>query len=172
MSVTRETYAARIADGLCGICGREREQKNRRRCNRCLKIACKAVSTYQKSLHRRRLCVTCGAPSEGAYRCGTCATKSFERHRLRYQRFKDLVFEHYGGYRCACCAETRSQFLTLDHIDGGGALERKRLGVAGHYYKWLIESGYSTKLQVLCWNCNCGRYKNGGVCPHAQERGA
>jgi hypothetical protein len=19
---------------------------------------------------------------------------------------------------------------------------------------------------VLCWNCNCGRAKNGGICPH------
>jgi hypothetical protein len=22
------------------------------------------------------------------------------------------------------------------------------------------------RVAVLCWNCNCGRYLNGGVCPH------
>jgi hypothetical protein len=21
---------------------------------------------------------------------------------------------------------------------------------------------------VLCFNCNCGRYHNGGICPHKQ----
>jgi hypothetical protein len=23
---------------------------------------------------------------------------------------------------------------------------------------------------VLCYNCNCGRARNGGVCPHQQKK--
>jgi hypothetical protein len=26
--------------------------------------------------------------------------------------------------------------------------------------------GYPEGFQVLCMNCNWGRYRNGGVCPH------
>jgi hypothetical protein len=60
-------------------------------------------------------------------------------------------------------------FLTLDHVDGGGtkhmAEVRAETGGA-HIYSWLHKHGYPEGFQVLCMNCNWGRYRNGGVCPH------
>ena len=69
---------------------------------------------------------------------------------------------------CACCGETQRTFLTLDHINGDGNKERKALGRSGGetFYAHLRKQGYPRGYQVLCFNCNHGRYLNGGVCPH------
>lgn len=79
------------------------------------------------------------------------------------------VFEAYGGYKCACCGETEPLFLSIDHIDNNGAEERK-LGLysgSGYgFYRWLRKSGFPPGYQVLCMNCNTGKHRNGGVCPH------
>jgi len=72
----------------------------------------------------------------------------------------------YGGSVCACCGETDIRFLTIDHVDGDGAQHRKLIGGGGNTYKWLRQNGYPSGFQVLCYNCNMGRYRNGGICPH------
>jgi len=78
-----------------------------------------------------------------------------------------MVMAHYGG-RCACCGEDRLQFLTIDHINGGGTKHRKEIGHGGHaVYRWLIRNDFPPDFQVLCFNCNDGRQVNGGICPHA-----
>lgn len=41
-------------------------------------------------------------------------------------RLKLEVLAHYGG-KCACCSVTESIWLTIDHVDGGGAEHRKAL---------------------------------------------
>lgn len=33
-------------------------------------------------------------------------------------------------------------------------------------FAYLKRAGYPPGYQVLCFNCNCGRAKRGGVCPH------
>jgi hypothetical protein len=76
----------------------------------------------------------------------------------------------YGG-RCACpgCDETDPMFLTLDHVDGRPPEHaNRRLGsMTGHkLYMWARRNGWPKTLQLLCFNCNCGRARNGGVCPH------
>lgn len=79
---------------------------------------------------------------------------------------------HYGGSppKCACCGENNPKFLTIDHIDGGGESHRniiKRYG--GAFYYWLRRNGFPEGYQILCYNCNCGRAKNGGICPHNKK---
>jgi hypothetical protein len=69
---------------------------------------------------------------------------------------------------CVCCGEKRIEFLTLDHIGGGGREERKKYPatmLGGRLRKLGFPSGYRT----LCWNCNgsLGMY---GYCPHQRER--
>jgi hypothetical protein len=79
------------------------------------------------------------------------------------------VFEAYGGYKCNCCGESEPMFLSIDHIDNNGAEERKSGQYAGSgygFYRWLRKSGFPPGYQVLCMNCNTGKHKNGGVCPH------
>jgi hypothetical protein len=105
--------------------------------------------------------------------------KSKEKHKERCKEYsrtyakklKLEVLTHYGGSppKCACCGETIFEFLTIDHIDGGGHKERERLNRFGHnFYVWLRKNNYPKGYQVLCYNCNCGKKGNNGVCPHGQ----
>ena len=77
-----------------------------------------------------------------------------------------MVFSHYGN-KCFCCGEKEYSFLTIDHIEGEGNKHRQEIGKAGSgFYKWLITNGFPAGFQLLCLNCNMGRYRNGGICPH------
>lgn len=88
------------------------------------------------------------------------------REKIRRGKIRDAVFTAYGGYVCACCGERNDQFLTIDHIDGCGGAERRRQGLGQSFYAWLRKNGFPPGFQVLCYNCNLGRAKNDGVCPH------
>jgi hypothetical protein len=64
-------------------------------------------------------------------------------------------------------------FLTIDHIANNGSQHRRELSGDGYRdasgyktYRWLENNGFPKGFQVLCANCNQGRYRNGGVCPH------
>lgn len=82
---------------------------------------------------------------------------------------RDQVFAAYGGYICTCCGEDEPMFLSIDHIDNNGAEERRSGLYSGSgygFYRWLRKSGFPPGYQVLCMNCQVGKHKNGGVCPH------
>lgn len=86
-----------------------------------------------------------------------------------YYRLQDAAIEAYGGYRCACCGETERLFLNLDHINNDGSKFRKETGFNHHgakFYKWLRDQGWPSGYQVLCSNCNHGKHRNNGICPH------
>lgn len=87
-----------------------------------------------------------------------------------YYRLQHEVVMAYGGYRCACCGESEPLFLTIDHVNNDGAEHRKIVGSLGgtRLYKWLRDRKFPIGFQVLCMNCNQGRYRNGGICPHKQ----
>ena len=89
-----------------------------------------------------------------------------------YYRLQKKCIEAYGGYKCACCGEKEPMFLTLDHMNDDGGEQRKRQGFTGgtRFYKWLIAKRFPSGFQVLCMNCNQGRYRNGGICPHKKRR--
>ncbi len=73
----------------------------------------------------------------------------------------------YGGF-CECCKETNQFFLTLDHINNNGAEERKKTKQQSIYAR-IRREGISDQYQILCMNCNFGKYRNGGICPHKEE---
>ena len=97
------------------------------------------------------------------------------------QRIRILqeTVEAYGG-KCSCCGETRILFLTIDHVNNDGATERRGLGDgpsakskkgrAGiNFYRHLKKAGFpQDRYRLLCFNCNCGRARNDGVCPHQE----
>lgn len=98
------------------------------------------------------------------------------REALRKSRakLKAEVYSHYGD-KCACCGETESRFLTLDHVNGGGRAHRESLGRVGRVNPGPLailydikKRGFPADFQILCFNCNCGRQQNGGVCPHKE----
>lgn len=91
---------------------------------------------------------------------------------VRYtRRLKLEVLVAYSGSppRCACCGETMIEFLTIDHIEGGGTAQRKQLGVVS-IYNWLKKNNYPLGYRVLCMNCNValGHF---GYCPHKTKSG-
>lgn len=90
--------------------------------------------------------------------------------REYYYRIQEQCIAAYGGNKCSCCGETEPLFLTLDHVDSDGSKHRKEIGTTGgqKLYRWLIKNNFPKGFQVLCSNCNHGRFRNGGVCPHKQ----
>lgn len=95
-----------------------------------------------------------------------------DRYRT-YQRQADAklrreIIEGYGD-KCQCCGEREEMFLTIDHINGRGAEHRRSLYKTNTraFYGWLKRNNFPTEnFRLLCYNCNCGRSRNGGSCPH------
>lgn len=90
----------------------------------------------------------------------------------RTSTLRTETFNAYGGCFCACCEERHMLFLSLDHIEGGVNSHRKETNTKGgqKFYRHLKELGFPPGYQVLCMNCNVGRYRNGGICPHKDPR--
>lgn len=156
MSVLDWRYRSRIMKGskqevpVCPKCGVIKTPKN----------------TYKHSTSIHRL---------GPY-CKECS-KLYERetrekrreHEKQYYKTNQLgTILVYGG-KCACCGETEPLFLEIDHTNGGGSKERRENTDIEGFYRWLIRER-SGGFQVLCSNCNRGKWRNKGVCPHKREK--
>jgi len=146
--------------GLCMTCGKKNDTQGRN-CQKCLdKIK---NQQYKWKLNNPK--------------------RTKEIHKKSYLKNRDTILHHakvysrniwleciyhysYGTMTCACCGEPIIEFLTIDHINGGGCKHRQKIGVGTVFYHWLIKNGFPEGYQVLCYNCNCGRDKNGGMCPH------
>ena len=72
--------------------------------------------------------------------------------KKRNEQFKFQVLNHYGD-KCVCCGESHEEFLTIDHINGGGNKHRKKFGIS-RISEWLVKNNYPEGFQVLCMNCN------------------
>lgn len=111
--------------------------------------------------------------------------RAAELKKRSHQKLKDEVFANYGGYVCRCCGETESGMLNIDHIDENGAEHRRALGLTmrnlinrtpklpggATFYHWLKTQGFPPGYQVLCYNCNISKHRNGGFCAHQHRRG-
>jgi hypothetical protein len=96
--------------------------------------------------------------------------------RIRDSRFQRnlriTVIGHYsqGLWKCACCGESHIEFLSIDHVNGGGNKHRREIGIhcgGKPFYQWLKRSGYPSGYRVLCHNCN---FASGhGGCPHTKS---
>jgi hypothetical protein len=101
----------------------------------------------------------------------SCQKKYKEKNRIRlrdyYRKKKAIIIEAYGG-KCECCGDSHFEFLTIDHINGGGRRDRaKRVGSS--FYARLEKLGFpKDEYRLLCMNCNfaLGKY---GHCPHSTE---
>lgn len=151
------------------------------------------IAASHKQLNGKKVCGCCQKkkdltefyPSKiGLYRrsgyCRQCTKKSNQewyaqnpgwqksKNASLYQRAKKKVFDHYGR-KCKCCGEEEPMFLSIDHVnnDGGGRNRAERGYVM---YRNIVDQGFPKAFQVLCWNCNVGKQRNDGVCPHIKDR--
>lgn len=146
-----------------------------------------ANSERRKKLKAQRFeagfCVYCGkvAFEIGKKGCANCLLKKIketvkysknrkDRIHLYNKKVRQKAVNKYGG-KCVCCGETELYFLTIDHINNDGAMERKsysdkNAGGGTGFFLELIREELRDDLQILCYNCNMGRYINGGICPH------
>src|SRR3990167_9986285 len=75
------------------------------------------------------------------------------RHKKHQRKLKITVLNGYGG-KCECCGINEIEFLTIDHIKGGGRDHVKELGGQPKFYPWLIKNDFPKGFRVLCMNCN------------------
>lgn len=95
-----------------------------------------------------------------------CDKRFISRATVRCHSLKIQVFESYGN-KCACCGETNLFFLELDHINNDGNFDRKRTGHLNNVFLNLKNAVKNPeRFQLLCSNCNSGKARNGGICPH------
>ena len=98
----------------------------------------------------------------------------FQKYREKYARIlKDEFIMNMGG-KCACCGESNPKFLTLDHINNDGHKDIYPSGSRRRSLQIIRElrrMGWPKDVyQILCFNCNCARAFNGGVCPHRNAK--
>lgn len=97
--------------------------------------------------------------------CKTCHNQASKN---RHAALKLKALQHYSGSMipsCACCHATELEFLTFDHINGGGSQHRKTVKDMAW---WLNKEGFPPGFRVLCLNCN-GALGFYGYCPHQRS---
>lgn len=146
--------------GLCN-CGRK-PKKGLKTCRVCRKQS----DNQRRGYFKKGLCV-CSRKIDvaGFKKCSVCRSQCNKRNRA----IKLEVIQEYGG-RCQCpggCDVTEPDWLSIDHIKGGGVKHRKELKAIGlDFYRWLKKMGFPKKeFRLLCYNCNLSRGHR-GRCPH------
>lgn len=94
-----------------------------------------------------------------------------QKSRVYRAKVRQKVIDAYGA-KCACCGEARPEFLALDHVNGGGAKQRRNgFSTSGSIYRFAIQNNFPATFRLLCHNCNLSRGFY-GYCPHEKERDA
>lgn len=169
-------YAERKQNGLCVICGTP--SVTAVYCDEHRKVHIERQKMLRRKARDGRICPGCqkAALSPRRRLCDECASTTGELYKARQKAWRDkqklIAFEKYGGPHCVCCGQGNPAFLSLDHVNNDGASHRRAIFAnslgRGRMYGWVRRHGYPPGFQVLCFNCNCGRQYNGGICPHKQ----
>jgi hypothetical protein len=122
--------------------------------------------------HPRKICDNCASKPVDLVKARQRTAKSKALHADRIMATteqkrhanKRAVMLAYGGLMCSCpgCLVTEIEFLTIDHIEGGGRNHRKKVG---NVYRWLIKHGFPPGYRTMCMNCNLSRGLY-GYCPN------
>lgn len=93
--------------------------------------------------------------------------KHAEYHKKRNAEKRREVLLHYSDsidIQCKCCETKVLDFLTLDHINGGGRQHRLATthSTVGYLHTLHEQTGkWLEGFQVLCMNCNWYKHLNG-----------
>ena len=88
-------------------------------------------------------------------------------HRLYFRELRRQAVAKLGD-KCKHCGITDLRLLQIDHVDGGGGKELKKIGVYGIYCK--ILKGDTKGYQLLCANCNWLKRHEENEVPYAKEK--
>jgi hypothetical protein len=92
-----------------------------------------------------------------------------EKNRVRRKQLRQEILDAYGN-KCVCCKERNEKFLSIDHVYGQAQKHYKEIGGKDRLYYWLKQQGFPKReFRLMCFNCNFGRAKNGGICPHKEK---
>lgn len=115
--------------------------------------------------------VQCNNCNSGSfYNGGVCPHSGVHSNPTSKQfKLRKEVIKYYGN-ECACCGESNTLFLTMDHIGGNGVIDREEMKKAGHtsVYSWIKAKKYPSGFQVLCFNCNQSKGKK-KYCWHVKD---
>lgn len=79
------------------------------------------------------------------------------RNRENYHNLKNFAFEVLGGHICVICKKFKDhRALNIDHIQGGGRLDRNKRSRQDQLFRYIIKNPNEVKkkLQIVCKNCN------------------
>ena len=97
--------------------------------------------------------------------CISAARNRYKLNKILYdnkniqhrRRIKMAVLTHYGNDNLACvrCGFDDIRALSIDHINGGGRLHKREMGIktGTEMYRWLKKNDYPDGYQTLCFNC-------------------
>lgn len=177
---------------ICLKCGPKEDSnfydyQKRRKSPKCKECVKQYVKDHYAELKKKGLCNDCGEPTDGGHRlCMVCRKKRLKKYHAnpeanrkatiaRRKLIRLEAFNAYGGPFCACCSEAQIEFLTFDHINGGGSEHRRQIAKDSGWKDprsvrladWLKKSGFPPGFQVLCFNCNFAKgHSKDGLCPH------
>ena len=119
-----------------------------------------------------KICIDCNKEKEIKYFATSFGSNDSFKNRckacyaLRYRLQLKYDFLLHFGCICSCCGETDFRLLTLDHIKNDGNVHREQFNEQQILSQARKENYPKDKYQVLCFNCNCGKSSNNGICPH------
>ena len=88
---------------------------------------------------------------------------------IKISEARKVVLKFYGAF-CGCCGEDEESFLDIDHVFNDGADHRRE--IKKDLCVWIVQNNFPNpeRYQVLCSNCNQGKRRAGGICPHERYR--
>ena len=164
----------------CWICLRARKRSAKTvkswrrpfRCRICQSGEYSIVSTTRAGYIRR--CIMCDRRRSAKAFAKIMRTPRERDKRREYEnrlrrKVRAEMIAAYGG-QCACCGENHPEFMSIDHIGGGGHAHRRTLRNSHNSMaRELKRLGFpKDKFRLLCMNCNWakGMY---GYCPHGKS---
>ena len=140
----------RVANKKNGLCGCGREPKlGLKTCQ-----VCRDFNDQKRVRYRKEGRCICSreVDDRNFKKCSICRSRANAKNRA----IKLEVIKEYGG-RCMCpggCDVTEPDWLSMDHVKGGGVKHRQQLKVIGlDFYRWLKKKGFPKKgFRLLCYN--------------------
>ncbi len=115
------TREARVAAGLCGVCGKEPLVAGLRYGKKCRKRSLVYYKLKQSRRKKAGNCIRCGEPGQGKVHCPACLQKASEFQSRQYRRRKRAGVCVY----CEDAIDPGSSVCCLKHLDMNRNHQRK-----------------------------------------------